>query len=57
MSCFFGVVFGLFSLGAATPNLKAVVEGRIAGKMAYSIIEREPKIKMDDPNAMRLSNL
>jgi len=40
MSCFFGVVFGMFSLGTATPNIKAVIEGRAAGKMAFDIIER-----------------
>jgi hypothetical protein len=40
ISCFFGVVFGVFSLGMATPNIKAVTEGRVAGKMAYDIIER-----------------
>lgn len=38
MSCFFGVVFGIFSLGMASPNMKAVVEGRVAGKLAYDTI-------------------
>jgi hypothetical protein len=27
LSCFFGVVFGMFSIGMAGPNIKAVVEG------------------------------
>jgi ribosomal protein S19 len=27
LSCFFGVVFGMFSMGMATPNIKAVTEG------------------------------
>jgi hypothetical protein len=44
MSCFFGIIFGMFSLGMATPNIKAVVEGRAAGKMAYDIIDRVPTI-------------
>jgi ATP-binding cassette subfamily B (MDR/TAP) protein 1 len=57
MSCFFGVVFGIFSLGMATPNIKAVTEGRVAGKMAYDIIERESEIKIDDKEAKKLSNL
>lgn len=42
MSCFFGIIFGIFSLGAASPNIKAVVEGRVAGKLAYEIIDRKP---------------
>lgn len=51
MACFFGIVFGVFSLGMATPNIKAVTEGRVAGKLAYDIIERVPKIQLDDPLA------
>lgn len=27
LSCFFGVVFGVFALGMATPNIKAITEG------------------------------
>lgn len=44
LSCFFGVVFGMFSVGMATPNLKAVTEGKVAGKMAFDIINRTPSI-------------
>lgn len=44
LSCFYGVVFGMFSLGTAAPNIKAVIEGRAAGKMAFDIIERKPTI-------------
>jgi len=51
MTCFFGVVFGVFSLGMAFPNLKAVTEGRVAGKMAYDIIDRVPTIKLDEPGS------
>lgn len=57
LSCFFGVVFGMFSMGMATPNIKAVIEGKAAGKMAFDIIEREPKIDQDDPNGKILSNI
>ena len=42
LSCFFGVIFGMFSLGMAHPNIKAVAEGRVAGKMAFDIIDRVP---------------
>jgi hypothetical protein len=44
LSCFFGVVFGLMAIGQTAPNLKAVIEGRTAGKMAFDIIERQPSI-------------
>ena len=57
MSCFFGVVFGVFSLGMATPNIKAITEGRVAGKMAYELIERKPKILIDDPSAMAVGEI
>jgi len=34
----------MFSLGMAAPNIKAVTEGRVAGKMAFDIIDRKPAI-------------
>jgi ABC-type multidrug transport system fused ATPase/permease subunit len=44
LACFLGVVYGIFSLGMAAPNFKSLSEGRVAGKMAFDIIERKPKI-------------
>jgi ATP-binding cassette subfamily B (MDR/TAP) protein 1 len=40
LTCFFGTIFGLMSIGLATPNIKAVTEGKVAAKMAFDIIER-----------------
>ena len=57
ISCFFGVVFGVFSLGMAAPNIKAVTEGRIAGRMAYDIIDRVPKIPLNDHNALKFEKI
>lgn len=57
MSCFFGVVFGLMSIGMATPNVKAIAEGKVAGKMAFDIIDRVPKIRMDDPTAQEVGEI
>jgi ABC-type multidrug transport system fused ATPase/permease subunit len=54
LSCFFGVVFGMFSLGMATPNMKAVSEGMAAGKMAFDVIDRKPAIDQDDPNSKKV---
>jgi ATP-binding cassette, subfamily B (MDR/TAP), member 1 len=50
-------MFGVFSLGMASPNIKAVTEGRIAGKSAYKIIERTPRILLDDPKAKPLGEI
>jgi len=50
-------VFGVFSLGMAAPNIKAVTEGRIAGKTAYDLIERTPKILLDDPQAQPVGEI
>ena len=57
MACFLGLVYGIFSLGLATPNFKALSEGRIAGKMAYDVIDRKPLIDLDDPNSKKIDNL
>ena len=48
LSCFYGIVFGVMSLGMAAPQLKSITEGQVAGKMAYDIIERVPQIKVDE---------
>lgn len=57
LSCFFGVVFGMFSVGMATPNIKAVAEGKVAGKMAFDIINRKPTIDQDDNKDNILSDI
>jgi len=57
LSCFFGVVFGMMSVGLATPNIKAVTEGRVAGKMAFDIIDRKPSIDQDKPGKHSIDSL
>lgn len=57
MACFLGLVYGVFSLGLATPNFKALTEGRVAGKMAYDVIERVATIPLDDEKATKLNDL
>jgi len=34
----------MFSLGLGAPNIKALAEGRAAGKQAFDIIDRVSKI-------------
>ena len=57
MTCFFGIVFGVFSLGSATPNIKAVTEARIAGKIAFETIDRKPKILLDSPEFEKVGEI
>lgn len=57
LACFFGIVFGVFSLGTATPNMKAITEGKVAGKVAYDIIDRKPRILLDDPSAQSVGEI
>ena len=40
----FSVVFGAFGLGGASPNIHSIAEGRIAGKLAFGVIDHKPKI-------------
>lgn len=47
-SCFFGVLFGIFSLAFTIPNFKYIVDGTAAGYHAYQIIERKPAILRND---------
>lgn len=38
----FCVLFGAFGLGAGAPHFKAVQEGKVAGKMAYAVMDHKP---------------
>lgn len=35
----FMILFGIFQLTAIGPNVKALTEGKIAGKLAYDVID------------------
>ena len=39
---------GTMYFGMITPNIKAVFEGKAAGKMVFDIIDRIPEIQEDD---------
>ena len=57
MGCLFGIMCGMFALGGITSNIKCVLEGLVAGKLAYEIIDRIPLIKLDDPETRSIGNL
>jgi ABC-type multidrug transport system fused ATPase/permease subunit len=48
---FFGIIFGIFSLGMAAPHIAAVNEGRVALATVLSVINRKTPIILNDPNA------
>jgi len=39
------------TIGSAANNFKALVEARVAGKHLFDVIDRVPKIQLDDPEA------
>lgn len=41
LAVFFTVIFGLFSLGMAGPNIGAIIQARAAGAFIFQVIERE----------------
>jgi len=45
LGCFFGVIIGLFSLSSCSNHFKALIEGKVAAKFAFEVIERTPKIE------------
>lgn len=51
ISCFFGIIFGAFSLGMGAPNMKAVSEARVNAFAIQTIIKRKPKILINDLSA------
>jgi hypothetical protein len=42
MACFFGILFGLIGLLSASNNMGGLIEGQVAGKNAFEIIDRNP---------------
>jgi ATP-binding cassette subfamily B (MDR/TAP) protein 1 len=44
LAVFFGILFGLFALGGAGPAISAVNDAKVAGKIAFEIIDRVPLI-------------
>ena len=48
ISIMFCVLFGGFGLGGAGPHFLAMNEGRIAGRMAFEVINHKPKIDCND---------
>ena len=43
-SIMFSVIFGSFNLGGAIPHIKCISEAKIAGKLAYEIIDAVPDV-------------
>ena len=48
ISVFFGVFFGMIAMGGIAPNIQALGAAKAAGFKAFSIIDREPQIKVDN---------
>jgi len=44
MTCFYGIIYGLFSISASSNHYKAILEGQAAAKFAFEIIDRNPEI-------------
>lgn len=57
MTCFFGVIFGMFNLGMIGPSMKAVSEGKVAGKLAFDVIDKKPSIPINNPSGNKAENL
>jgi hypothetical protein len=39
-----GVLYGMLAVGQVTTNLSSVIEGKICGHLAFSIIDRKSAI-------------
>lgn len=51
MAVFFGVLFGLFSLGGAGPAFASVKMAQAAGRSLFDVLDRTPLIQQDDSKA------
>ena len=46
LACMFSVMFGAFYFGGAGPHIKAVSEGKVAGKLCFDVIDAIPKVNI-----------
>ena len=53
----FCIIFGAMMLGGAGPHLKAIQEGRVAGRIAFEAIDHVPRIKIDEKGTKKLENI
>jgi len=53
----FSVVIGIFYLGGAGPHLKAISEAKVAGKLAFNIIDHVPKVNSKKAGLLECPNL
>ena len=51
LTCFFGVLIGLFSLGGAGPALNSINVAKTTGSLVFGLIDRKVQIDQDDPLA------
>ena len=49
LACLIGIIFGIFAVGGSVGNFKSIVEGKAAGGAAFEVIDRTPKIDLNDP--------
>jgi len=49
----FSCIFGTFNLLLCAPHFKFIVEGRIAGKIAYDTINFKPEVDIN-PNGIKI---
>jgi len=49
----FSCIFGTFNLLLCAPHFKAIVEGRIAGKIAYDTINFKSEVDFN-PNGIKI---
>lgn len=45
----FSIIFGAFNIGAAMPHMKSIMEGRIAGNLAYETIDAKVDVDPTKP--------
>tara|TARA_B110000285_G_C14710924_1_gene417740 strand:- start:206 stop:427 length:222 start_codon:yes stop_codon:yes gene_type:complete len=54
LACLIGIIFGIFAVGGSITNFKSIVEGKAAGGAAYEVIDRIPRIDLNDTRMKQL---
>jgi ABC-type multidrug transport system fused ATPase/permease subunit len=54
IAIFFGVLVAFFAVTGVAPSWQGIIQGRVAGKLMFDLIESSDSINQDDPKAQSI---
>lgn len=55
LAIFFGVLVSFFAMTGVAPHWQGIIQGRVAGKSMFDLIDSTASINQDDPKAQKIN--